>query len=613
MRSEWRIHGEKADFQGLAGQLGISPYTVRLLCNRKLKSYEEMDAFLYGSLQRLSDPFLLPDAKKAVGLLEDAIRKGKHIRIIGDYDIDGVCSIAVLYRSLCYFGMCPGINVSWEVPHRILDGFGLNEKLIRQAKEDGVELIVTCDNGIAAGREISLAKSLGMQVIVTDHHEVPKENNALAFADAVVDPKREDSEYPWSHLCGAGVAFRLMQALLQRMPVFAESRLLELLEFVAMATIGDVVDLQGENRILVQDGLARMRRTRFPGIAALVRAYGVAPGQIKSHTIGFQIGPALNAGGRLETARLAVSLLLSDTREEAEGLAYTLYELNSKRREMTELGVEQAKQKIEETGLDRRPVLVVYLPDCHESIAGIIAGRIREQYYRPTFIVTQGEAGLKGSGRSIPGYDMFHEMERIGHLFTKFGGHEMAAGFSLPEENLPAMLQQLNALCTLTERDLTEKIWIDIDMPLERVNLPFVQEIETLEPFGKGNESPTFAVKDLVITRIRTVGRERQGLLLSFVTPSGACFSSTYWGDAEAFFRELEEGFGAASVQAVTSPGLWNSAENNTVQSKALNLPVKPIKIMIIYGLASTSYRGEVGWQIRLKRYRLQIEQKMTK
>ncbi len=613
MKSTWRIHGEKADFQALSAQLGVTPYTVRLMCNRKLKTYEEMQNFLAGGISRLADPMLLPDAMSAVTLLQEAIVKGKKVRIIGDYDIDGVSSIAVLYRGLLLFGMTPQSQLTWAVPHRIRDGFGLNENLIRQAKEDGIEMIITCDNGIAAGKEIALAKTFGMQVIVTDHHEVPKENNALGVADAVVDPKREDSVYPWMHLCGAAVAFRLMQALYRHMPVFPEEKLLELLEFVAMATVGDVVLLQGENRILVQAGLERMQKTRFVGIAALLKSYELRPGSIKSYHIGFQIGPALNAGGRLETAQLAVALLLAEEREQAEKLATTLFELNKKRREMTEQGVEQAIEKIDGSDMASDSVLVVYLPECHESIAGIIAGRIRERYYRPAFVVTKGEEGLKGSGRSIPGYNMFQEMERAQWVFTKFGGHEMAAGFSLTEDNLSKMRRELNAQCTLTEKDLTETVWIDIDLPLERVSTGFVKEIERLEPFGTGNETPSFAVKDLEITRIGTVGREHQGLLINFKTPENGRFSVTYWGEVDAFLKELAEGFGEESVRAVAA-GMDLKAvfPTETIQNRNQEeaKKCKSIRMMMIYGLATTSYRGEDGWQIRLKKYRLQTDKK---
>jgi len=589
MEKIWRVRANKVDFEGFSKELGVSPFLVRIMANRGLTTVDAMRHFLDADPLSLHDPALLPDSPLAVTLLTEALSAGKKIRILGDYDVDGVCSVTILYRALT--NIARKGTIDWQVPHRIEDGFGLNERIIEKAKEDGIDLLLTCDNGIAAGKEIKMARDLGMTVVVTDHHEVPSNGGSLPYAHAVVDPKREDSSYPFSGICGAVVAWKLMQALYDRLDGHSGRELWPLIEFAAIATVGDVMDLMDENRTIVQLGLMRIRGNNgsdFLGLQALMEACDLSPETFNSYDIGFILGPTLNAGGRLETAQRSVQLMICEDRDEALRLASELRELNDRRKHMTEMAVQAAREQIgppEDLGSGSDRVLVVYLPDCHESVAGIVAGRVREMYYRPTFVITKAKDGLKGSGRSIPGYDMFHSMEKVGGYMTKFGGHEMAAGLSLTEENLEPFRRAINATCTLTEELLRERIWIDIPMPASFVTIAFVEELRLLEPLGKANESPTFAEKNLRVLRISRMGKERQFLRFSLCSENGFRFEVPFFGDA----KTLE-----AEAVRVCGANAWERAE--------LGLS-NDIGMQIIYTPALNTFRGEVQINFRLKHY----------
>ncbi len=589
MEKIWRVRANKVDFDGFSKELGVSPYLVRILANRGLTTVGAMRAFLNADPLSLHDPSRLPDALHAVSLLSEALENGKKIRILGDYDIDGVCSVTILYRSLCK--LAREGTVDWQVPHRIEDGFGLNPRIIETAHEDGVDLLLTCDNGIAAAAEVKMARELGMTVVVTDHHEVPQNGGSLPYADAVVDPKREDNEYPFSGICGAVVAWKLMQVLYDHTQGHTSRELWPLIEFAAIATVGDVMDLLDENRTMVQLGLTRIRQnhgSEFLGLQALMEACELDPDTFSSYQIGFVLGPTLNAGGRLETAEKAVRLFITEDVSTARTLAKELHELNTRRKQMTEEAVQAAVSQIgpPDTLLPNADrVLVVYLPDCHESVAGIVAGRIREFYYRPTFVLTKAKEGLKGSGRSIPGYDMFHSMEQVGQYLTKFGGHEMAAGLSLTEENLDLFRRAINEHCKLTEDELREKIWIDIPMPASYVNVSLLEEMRLLEPFGKGNEAPTFAEKDLTILRINRMGKEQQYLRFELRSANGFRFNVPFFGDS----KTLE----ADAIRACGQEA-WN---------RALMGLTNDMLLQIIYTPSLGSFRGEVQINYRLKQY----------
>lgn len=508
----WVVSAKKADFHGIAQEFQIDPVIARLIRNRDVVGEKQIREYLFGGLEDLHDPLLMKDMEKAVGILERKIREGKQIRIIGDYDIDGVMSTYILLTGLRELGA----KVDIRIPDRIADGYGLNENLVRQAKEDGADTVLTCDNGISALDQICLAKELGMTVVVTDHHEVPYEDledGTRVFrvpeADAVVNPKQKDCAYPFKGLCGGAVAWKLMQAVLKRFG-HPEDEIYEWLEFAAIATVGDVMDLQGENRILVKEGLKRLHRTRNLGLQELIRVQGLEPEQVTAYHIGFVIGPCLNASGRLDTAERSLALLLAEDREEAARLAGDLKALNESRKEMTRQGEEKAVRMVEESELKQDKVLVVYLPECHESLAGIIAGRLREHFHKPAFVLTKSEDGVKGSGRSIEAYSMYEEMCKCRELFTKFGGHPMAAGLSLAnEEMVEVFREKINRLSTLTEDDFVEKVTIDVPMPVSYITKRLISQMELLEPFGKGNTKPLFAQKDLKVLSCRIFGKNR--------------------------------------------------------------------------------------------------------
>lgn len=543
---KWFVAMKKADFNGIAEKYQISPIIARLMRNRDVIGDEAIDFYLNGTVEDLYDGLLMKDMDRAVDILKEKIEEGKKIRVIGDYDIDGVNATYILQQGLAGLGA----DVDTDIPDRIKDGYGLNQMLIDRALEDDVDTIITCDNGIAAMSEIAYGKENGMTIVVTDHHEVPylEENGEKKYllppADAVVDPHRADCEYPFKGLCGAAVAYKLVEVLyrVSGKPEQEVEHLQEsLMENVAIATIGDVMDLVGENRVFVKKGLEFLKTTKNEGLHALMQCTGVDTANLNTYHIGFVIGPCINAGGRLDTAKRALELLNASNRREAVTLAADLKELNDSRKEMTEEGVEEAVRQIESSSWKDDQVLVVYLPECHESIAGIIAGRIKERYYRPTFVLTKGETGVKGSGRSIEAYDMFAEMSRCRELFTKFGGHKLAAGLSLEEEKVEVFRKRINELADLTEEDLQMKVSIDMRLPFPYINEELIHELKILEPFGKGNGKPLFAESKLRVIQPRIFGKNRNVLKCRLEDQQGNQMEAVYFGEVEDCLRQMEK------------------------------------------------------------------------
>ena len=543
---KWFVAMKKADFNGIAEKYQISPIIARLMRNRDVIGDEAIDFYLNGTVEDLYDGLLMKDMDRAVDILKEKIEEGKKIRVIGDYDIDGVNATYILQQGLAGLGA----DVDTDIPDRIKDGYGLNQMLIDRALEDDVDTIITCDNGIAAMNEIAYGKENGMTIVVTDHHEVPylEENGEKKYllppADAVVDPHRVDCEYPFKGLCGAAVAYKLVEVLyrVSGKPEQEVEHLQErLMENVAIATIGDVMDLVGENRVFVKKGLELLKTTKNEGLHALMQCTGVDTANLNTYHIGFVIGPCINAGGRLDTAKRALELLNASNRREAVTLAADLKELNDSRKEMTEEGVEEAVRQIESSSWKDDQVLVVYLPECHESIAGIIAGRIKERYYRPTFVLTKGETGVKGSGRSIEAYDMFAEMSRCRELFTKFGGHKLAAGLSLEEEKVEVFRKRINELADLTEEDLQMKVSIDMRLPFPYINEELIHELKILEPFGKGNGKPLFAESKLRVIQPRIFGKNRNVLKCRLEDQQGNQMEAVYFGEVEDCLRQMEK------------------------------------------------------------------------
>ena len=543
---KWFVTMKKADFNGIAEKYQISPIIARLMRNRDVIGDEAIDFYLNGTVEDLYDGLLMKDMDRAVDILKEKIEEGKKIRVIGDYDIDGVNATYILQQGLAGLGA----DVDTDIPDRIKDGYGLNQMLIDRALEDDVDTIITCDNGIAAMNEIAYGKENGMTIVVTDHHEVPylEENGEKRYllppADAVVDPHRADCEYPFKGLCGAAVAYKLVEVLYRvsgKSDQEVEYLQERLMENVAIATIGDVMNLVGENRVFVKKGLELLKTTKNEGLHALMQCTGVDTANLNTYHIGFVIGPCINAGGRLDTAKRALELLNASNRREAVTLAADLKELNDSRKEMTEEGVEEAVRQIESSSWKDDQVLVVYLPECHESIAGIIAGRIKERYYRPTFVLTRGETGVKGSGRSIEAYDMFAEMNRCRELFTKFGGHKLAAGLSLEEENVEVFRKRINELADLTEEDLQMKVSIDMRLPFPYINEELIHELKILEPFGKGNGKPLFAESKLRVIQPRIFGKNRNVLKCRLEDQQGNQMEAVYFGEVEDCLQQMEK------------------------------------------------------------------------
>lgn len=552
--AKWVLAAKRADFNALSEKFHISPVLARIIRNRDVVTDDEYEMYLNGTLDDLHDGRSMTDMVKACSLIQQYILEGKTFRIIGDYDIDGVCATYILLKGL---SAC-GADVDYAIPHRITDGYGLNTNLVEQAHNDNKEVIITCDNGIAASSQIAYANDLGMHVIVTDHHEVPFEEDEdtgerielLPPAEAVVDPHREGDNYPFAGICGAVVAWKLVQVLLPMCGIDrSEAKVLvqELLEEAAIATVGDVMELQGENRVIVREGLRRLNNTSNIGLKALKRANALDSKTISAYHIGFVLGPCINASGRLDSAAIALELLLSSDPVRAAQIADELKALNDSRKSMTEQGVLRAVEDIENTTLRTNRVLIVYLPEVHESIAGIIAGRIRERYEKPTIVMTDGEEGIKGSGRSVEAYNMFEELSKHKELFTKFGGHKMAAGLSMPLENLEEFRRCMEEDCTLTQDDLTTKTVIDIALPMTYVSERFINELSMLEPHGNGNPKPVFAQKDLMITKARVVGKNRNLLLLSSVDSDGNEFELKIFNRTDEFMDEVDAVYGAGT------------------------------------------------------------------
>lgn len=603
---------KKADFGGISQKFGIDPVTARLIRNRDVVGEKAIAEYLHGDMSCLHDPEKLKGCREAAELLLEKIRQGKKIRIIGDYDIDGVNASYILYRGI---SRCGG-QVDYEIPDRMKDGYGLNIHLLELALEEQVDTVITCDNGIAAIDEVAFAKEKGMTVIVTDHHEplyedVSGENNAEAItldmsekesfisenaphvtrryilpqADVLVNPKQPDCTYPYKKLCGAAVAWKVI-CMLYRLAGISQKEADTLLTFAGFATIGDVMDLDGENRILVKEGLKRLHQTDNLGLTALIHANGLERESINSYHIGFVLGPCINASGRLDTARRSMKLLLAETKEEAEKLADKLKELNDERKTLTQEAVEEACEMIEQGEYSADRVLVIYLPHCHESIAGIVAGRLRERYYRPTFVVTDGETSAKGSGRSTESYSVFDELVKCSDLFLKFGGHPMAAGFSLEKERIPEMRRRLNENCTLTEEQQMEKVSIDVPMPVDYITEHRIEELSLLEPFGKGNEKPLFAERELQLLSARVLGKNANVLKFRVQNRAGCVLDAMYFGEVDTMKDYLTEKYGTQKVQEL----FWGRGNG--------------ILIDLTYYPSVNEYMGRKSLQIVIKNYK---------
>ena len=558
----WMLQTKRADFNGLAMRLGVSPVAVRIMRNRGLLDEREMRKYLYGTLDDLYDPRQMKGMETAAGIIEKKLIEGKKIRIIGDYDIDGVCSTYILLKG--FHRAAGNGQIDYEIPDRIRDGYGINESIIRQAAEDGIDTLVTCDNGIAALKEISIAKQLGMTVVVTDHHEVPVDayGQILPPADAVVDPKQDGETYPYHEICGAVVAWKLINVIYEDLGI-PEHEWMELLEFAAIATVGDVMKLQDENRLIVKYGLKKIGSTKNTGLRMLVEKNNLDINNMSAYHIGFVIGPCLNAGGRLKSAKVALRMLLEQDPDRVSGLADELKELNDVRKNMTAKGETEAIEQVERFYMSDK-VLVVFLPECHESLAGIIAGRLREHFHKPSFVLTRGEQSAKGSGRSIEAYHMYQGLCEVSDLLVKFGGHPMAAGLSIEESDIDEFRRRLNENAKLTEDDFVPQIWIDVPMPFEYVNEKIVDELKGLEPYGHGNEKPLFAQKSLTIRNVRVLGKNRNVVKMNLVTNTGHPFDGLLFADGDRF---LEEQAGQNTIDMIYYPDVNEYNGTRTLQA----------------------------------------------
>lgn len=585
---KWILKNPKYDFDRMSNVLGVSPLLCRIMVNRGISDFEDAKSFINCCVEDLPDARKMKDLETGVSIITDKIQAGCKIRIIGDYDVDGVVSTFILFKAL---SRC-GAQVDYVIPHRIFDGYGINNNIIDKAKEDGVDTIITCDNGISATEQIKYAKEAGITVVITDHHEVPfieNEQNErihiLPEADAVIDIKRTDCCYPFKLLCGAGVAFKFVQVLYEEMDIPAVEWE-EFYEFVAIATVCDVVDLVGENRVLVKKGLSVIGQTKNPGLKALMKQTGIFGKDIGVYHLGFIIGPCINASGRLDWAEKGLKMLLSDNGKEAENIALELHQLNTERKNMTMAGVEETVATIENSKLKQDKVLVVYKPEIHESIAGIIAGKIREKYNLPTFIITDAENGVKGSGRSIEEYNMFEGLLKCKELLTRFGGHPMAAGLSLERDNLELLRTQLNESATLTEEDLIPKVYIDARIPLTQINLRVAEELSLLEPYGKGNSKPLFAEKGIAIARASVLGSERNVLKLRLQSEGKLLIDCIYFGNICDFDGYISVKFGEDQLSR-----MYAGQANN-------------VRLDLIFNIAINEYNGIKSVQLIMQHYR---------
>ena len=552
-KERWRLYAKKADFAAISKAYGINQVTARIMRNRGVETKEEIESYLKGDLDYLSDPALMKDADKAASLLEAAIANNELIAISSDFDNDGIFSGLLLKEAIIELGGCAAIFT----PNRVMEGYGVNSRIVEEANAKGASVLLTCDNGIAAFEAIEEAKKLGMTVIVTDHHEVPFEEHdgkkiyLLPKADAVVDPKQEDCAYPFKSLCGTGVAYQLMTLLFRRMKRTMSHQEI-FLQYTAIATVADVMELVGENRILVRKGLSYLNHTNHTGLRALMEVCGIAPEQVRAYHIGFILGPCFNAAGRLDTIVHALALLESKEYDQALALADELWAMNEERKELTRVGTERAVELIEHATWKDEHVYLVYIKDCHESVAGIIAGRLRERYYRPVLVFTDAseEGQIKASGRSIDDYDMFTELSAFRNLFLRFGGHKMAAGLTMEKKNLEILRDGLNARCTLTQTQLMPLVMIDAAMPLGYISEEVIADLEKLEPFGRANEKPLFAQQHLSVLRLSRIGKNRNVVKMSVMGPEGIIMDALYFGDTDVFFDFLEEEYGRDNVAA---------------------------------------------------------------
>ncbi len=587
--SKWILQRKAADYAGLSAKLNVDPVLVRLMVNRGLSTYEEMEECLHPTLNNFPDPHLFADMDLACELLMEAIDDGVRIRVVGDYDVDGIMSTYILTSAIREAGG----DVDYAVPHRMVDGYGINPDMVQQAFDDGVGFIITCDNGIAAAPAIDLAKELGMTFVVTDHHEVPFELSEdgetkiqkLPAADAVVDPKRDDCNYPFKGICGAQVAWKLAEVLFEFLGLEKEESD-KFLQFAAIATVCDVMELKGENRATVYHGIRAIESTENVGISALLARNELKGKPLSCYHLGFIIGPCLNASGRLDTAGRAIELLMEPDQAKALAMANELVELNSQRKNMTQIGIDKARDMIENSDLKNDNVLVVYIPELHESLAGIVAGRIREAYNKPVLVITDAEDGAKGSGRSIPAYNMFEELTAVKDVFTKFGGHPMAAGVSLPAEKIDELRTRLNDRCTLTEDDMQEVIKIDCDMPLSYITEGLVDSLDMLAPFGTGNTKPLFALKNVPILKAAYIGKEGQYLRLTVGTENGGTMTGMVFRNVPEF-EDI--------VNAKYGPGAWNAVCSG--QSSGVSMD-------IIYEPSINEFRGNRSIQILVENFK---------
>ncbi len=552
-REKWLVAAKKADFNAWANVFHISPVLARIIRNRDVVELEQVERYLHGTMEDCYSPWLLHGMKEAIDFICKEVEAGYKIRVIGDYDVDGICSSYILTEGLRLFGA----NVDTAIPHRIKDGYGLNEQLIREAYEEGIHCILTCDNGIAAAAQIAMAKELGIRVIVTDHHEVPfdAQGQILPPADVVIDPKQDACEYPFKSICGGVVAYKVVQALQEKTKFISVAEFRErFLPFAALATVCDVMELQNENRIIVKEGLKVLAKTKNPGIQALLEVNQLEPGEVNAYHMGFVIGPCLNATGRLDTAKRALELLQSKTKAEAISAATELKALNDSRKNLTLQGVREAEEKIWQEGLDQQKVMVVYLPKVHESLAGIIAGRIREKYYHPVFVLTDSEEGIKGSGRSIDAYHMYEGLTEVKECLTKFGGHKLAAGLSLKAEDLEALCRRLNQNAQLTEEDFVPVVHIDVPMPMGYATMELAEQLQLLEPFGVGNSKPLFAQKDVIFVGAKRIGANGNFARFTVLVDREGQYRREdlmYFGDLEGFCEFLDEKYGSGSAEAL--------------------------------------------------------------
>ena len=584
---KWIEIRKGGNFMEMAKKYGIDPLIARIIRNRDIIDEKEITEYLYGGKETLHNPHLLKDVDKAAEIIAEGIAEKKTMRIIGDYDIDGVNATYILLDGI---RRCGG-NVDAAIPDRMKDGYGINEHLIEQALSDGKELLITCDNGIAAINEINFAKEKGMTVVVTDHHEIPYRNTEQgkeflrSNADAIVNPKQADCPYPCKGICGAVVAWKLVQVLYERMDIPVEEADI-FIENAGFATVGDVMDLTGENRILVKLGLKALEHTKNPGMKALIAKNKLSDKPLSAYHIGFVLGPCINASGRLDTAKRSLELLLERDEVKASALAGELVELNESRKYMTQQETQKALEQIEKEGREKDKVLVVYLPECHESLAGIIAGRIREAYQRPVFVLTRGEEGVKGSGRSIEAYSMFDKMTEVAELFTKYGGHPMAAGLSMREEDIDKLREQLNQKAELSEEDMAEVVRLDAVLPMYYFTVDTIRQLSVLEPCGKSNTKPVFADRNIKVTRASIVGVNRNVLKLHLLDSKGNPVAGVYFGEVEKFLTFLSEKFGSEEVDAAMH------GKENSIQFAA------------VYEPAVDTYSGRESVQAIIRRFR---------